>query len=330
MKVKEQVLLILQSNKSDYISGEAIAKQLYVSRNAVWKAINSLKQDGFQIDAVTNKGYRLINNGTGFTECRISSLLRGNAAECNIIFEKVVGSTNTELRRLAENGAKEKTVYIANAQTAGRGRRENVFFSPANSGIYMSILLRPQFTADKAFYITTAAAISAVKAIGKATGLKAEIKWVNDIMLDGGKVCGILTEGVTDFESGTLRYAVVGLGINVTRPENGFPKEIEDIAAPLYSDNAVLDDVRCEITAEILNNFFDIYPNTNIEKIISEYKKYSCVIGKRIKITSGNNEYYGTATDIDNQARLIVKDDNGNITTLSSAANSIKNVKEQV
>lgn len=329
MKVKEQVLLILQSNKNSYISGEAIAKQLYVSRNAVWKAINALKQDGFQIDAVTNKGYLLTGSGTGFTRCRISSLLRGNASDCDIIFEKVVGSTNTELRLLAENGAREKTVFIANAQTAGRGRRENVFYSPADSGIYMSVLLRPKFTADMAYYITTAAAISAVKAISKATGIKADIKWVNDIMLGNKKVCGILTVGVTDFESGNLRYAVVGLGINVTRPKDGFPKEIEDIAAPLYSEEAVLDDIRCEITAEILNNFFDLYPDTDVEKIISEYKRHSCIIGKRIKIISGNNEYYGTATDIDNTARLIVKDDNGNITSLTSAVVSVRSVKEQ-
>ena len=163
-----------------------------------------------------------------------------------------------------------------------------------------------------------------MRAIKKICGIDAGIKWVNDIMLDGKKVCGILTEAVTDFESGSLQYAVMGLGININRPKGGFPSEISDIASSLYSDEVAGNELKCSLSAEILNNFFDIYSHTSIEKLIEEYKRYSVVLGKRIKVISSNEEYYATAIDIDTNARLIVKDNTGNTHTLSSAEVSVR------
>lgn len=328
MKLKEQVLLILMSSKGEYVSGEDISKQLYVSRNAVWKAINSLRADGFIIDAVQNKGY-LLSGGenddfTRYGLLRIRQLLRKSAADAEITIKDTVTSTNTLLRSAAENGAPDKTVLIANEQTEGRGRRGKSFYSPADSGIYMSILLRPDFGADKSFFITAGAAVSVVRAVKKVCGIDAGIKWVNDIMLDGKKICGILTEAVTDFESGSLQYAVMGLGINISRPKDGFPSEISDIASSLYSDEAADNELKCSLAAEILNNFFDIYEHTSVERLIDEYKKYSVVLGKRIKVISAGTEYFATAVDIDNDARLVVKDNEGNMHTLSSAEVSVR------
>ena len=328
MKLKEQVLLILMSSKGEYVSGEDISKQLYVSRNAVWKAINSLRADGFIIDAVQNKGY-LLSGGenddfTRYGLLRIRQLLRKSAADAEITIKDTVTSTNTLLRSAAENGAPDKTVLIANEQTEGRGRRGKSFYSPADSGIYMSILLRPDFGADKSFFITAGAAVSVVRAVKKVCGIDASIKWVNDIMLDGKKICGILTEAVTDFESGSLQYAVMGLGINISRPKDGFPSEISDIASSLYSDEAADNELKCYLAAEILNNFFDIYEHTSVERLIDEYKKYSVVLGKRIKVISAGTEYFATAVDIDNDARLVVKDNEGNMHTLSSAEVSVR------
>lgn len=328
MKLKEQVLLILMSSKGEYVSGEDISKQLYVSRNAVWKAINSLRADGFIIDAVQNKGY-LLSGGenddfTRYGLLRIRQLLRKSAADAEITIKDTVTSTNTLLRSAAENGAPDKTVLIANEQTEGRGRRGKSFYSPADSGIYMSILLRPDFGADKSFFITAGAAVSVVRAVKKVCGIDAGIKWVNDIMLDGKKICGILTEAVTDFESGSLQYAVMGLGINISRPKDGFPSEISDIASSLYSDEAADNELKCSLAAEILNNFFDIYEHTSVERLIDEYKKYSVVLGKRIKVISAGTEYFATAVDIDNDARLVVKDNEENMHTLSSAEVSVR------
>lgn len=322
MKVKEQVLLILRTNAGEYISGEEMANRLFVSRNAVWKAIQNLRKDGFEINAVTNKGYCI--NDSGFTKYRINALLGGSAQNCKIKYLDTVGSTNTILRELAEQGAEEKTVCIANHQTDGRGRHGRKFYSPPDSGIYMSILLRPDFGAENAAFLTAAAAVAAVRAIRKSTGQPAQIKWVNDILCDGKKICGILTEAVSDFESGTLQYAVVGLGINVTRPKGGFPSELEDIASSLYSDEAVLNDVRCAVAAEVLNSFFEIYDKCDKKKLIKEYKSYSAVIGKRIKIISADKEIPATAVDIDGNARLIARADNGKQYTLSSGEISVK------
>lgn len=328
MKLKEQVLLILMSSKGRYVSGEDISKQLYVSRNAVWKAINSLRADGFVIDAIQNKGY-LLSGGedydfTQYGLMRIRQLLGKSAADAEITIKDTVTSTNTLLRSAAESGAANKTVLIANEQTEGRGRRGKSFYSPADSGIYMSVLLRPDFGADKSFFITAGAAVSVVRAVKKVCGINAGIKWVNDIMLDGKKICGILTEAVTDFESGSLQYAVMGLGINISRPKDGFPSEISDIASSLYSDEVADNELKCSLAAEILNNFFDIYGHTSVERLIDEYKRYSVVIGKRIKVICTGSEYFATAIDIDNDARLVVKDNKGNIHTLSSAEVSVR------
>lgn len=328
MKLKEQVLLILMSSKGEYVSGEDISKRLYVSRNAVWKAINTLRSDGFIIDAMQNKGY-LLSGGesddfTRYGLLRIRQLLRKSAADAEITIKDTVTSTNTLLRSAAENGAPDKTVLIANEQTEGRGRRGKSFYSPADSGIYMSILLRPDFGADKAYILTAGAAVAAVRAVKKVCGIDAGIKWVNDIMLDGKKICGILTEAVTDFESGSLQYAVMGLGINISRPKGGFPSEISDIASSLYSYEVADNELKCSLAAEILNSFFDIYGHTSVERLINEYKKYSVVLGKRIKVISAGTEYFATAVDIDNDARLVVKDNEGNIHTLSSAEVSVR------
>ncbi len=313
MKLKEQILLILQTNKENFISGEEIASRLFVSRNAVWKAVAALRKDGFKIEAITNKGYRL-NDCGGFALHRIAPLLKGNSSDCEIIFEKCVSSTNTLLRALAENGAKEKTVYIANEQTCGKGRLGRKFFSPPDSGIYMSILLRPAFKAQNASIITVTAAVAAVRAIKEATGFEARIKWVNDIMNDGKKLCGILTEAVTNFESGSLEYAVLGLGINVTRPKGGFPFEIEDIAASLYSEEAVRDDIRCIIAASVLNSFFELYYGYPKEKIIAEYKKNLTVINNKVRLLlPGGRTLCGIAVDIDEDAALIIKDEKGEL-----------------
>ena len=143
-------------------------------------------------------------------------------------------------------------------------------------------------------------------------------------MLNGKKICGILTEAVTDFESGSLQYAVMGLGINISRPKGGFPSEISDIASSLYSEEAVGNELKCALAAEILNNFFDICERMSVEKLTEEYKSYSVVIGKRIRVISSNAEYYATAVDIDKNARLIVRDENGDMHTLSSAEVSVR------
>ena len=220
---KSQVLELLTENSGKFFSGEEIATELGVSRNAVWKAVNSLKFEGYKIEAVKNKGYALSSTTDVISVKGIKKYLK---SDLDIEVYKEVTSTNTMLKERGSQGAKEGQVIIANMQTAGRGRIGRTFHSPSDTGIYMSILLRPtDLIPQDAVKITTLAAVCACEAIENVSGKSAAIKWVNDIFMDGLKVCGILTEAAMSLESGNLDYVVLGIGLNAYEPEGGFPEE---------------------------------------------------------------------------------------------------------
>ena len=226
MTTKERLLELLTARTGEFISGQDVATALGISRAAVWKAIRSLEQDGCQINAVTGKGYCLVDCNDRVYAAGIRKFLRCGS---NFYYPQVfpvLPSTNDTVKALAAEGAPEGVVVLAEAQTAGKGRMRRQFFSPDGTGIYMSILLRPKLAAEDALFITTAAAAAVADAIEAATGENAGIKWVNDVYLRGLKVCGILTEGALGLEEGNLEYAVLGIGINAIAPQNGFPEEI--------------------------------------------------------------------------------------------------------
>lgn len=236
--------------------------------------------------------------------------LMGPAGKLQIEVRKTVGSTNTVVKELAEQGAPEGTVLIADRQTAGKGRLGRSFHSPSGTGLYMSVLLRPGFSAEDALSITTAAAVAVAAAVEKATGETAKIKWVNDVYLRGRKVCGILTEAAANLSSGGLRYAVLGIGVNVLEPEGGFPKEISNVAGALFA-KAPKTDVRAALAAEILNSFWEFYEALPLRSFLSEYKRRSLLTGMEITFTRGNEQSRGTVLGIDDEARLLVELDNG-------------------
>lgn len=312
MTVKERVLTLLEKNKDISLSGESMARVLSVSRNAVWKSIEALRSEGYTIEAGRNKGYRLISDGGNFSAAGISALLGEEAKRFDITIEETVTSTNTVLKAMAEQGEKEGRILIAREQTAGKGRLGRSFYSPKNSGLYISILLRPRFNARDALYITTAAAAAVSEAIDLVAGVKTEIKWVNDIYYKGKKLCGILTEASIDFESGGLHYAVLGIGINVT--EMTFPDELSDIAVSLGADKALF----AKLSAEIIKRFFGYYDNIGELRFLSEYRRRSFLIGKRITFTDNEGEKTAEVLDVDEKVRLVVREDNGNIIKLSS------------
>ena len=312
MTVKERVLTLLEKNKDISLSGESMARVLSVSRNAVWKSIETLRSEGYTIEAGRNKGYRLISDGGNFSAAGISALLGEEAKRFDITIEETVTSTNTVLKTMAEQGEKEGKILIAREQTAGKGRLGRSFYSPKNSGLYISILLRPRFNARDALYITTSAAAAVSEAIDLVAGVKTEIKWVNDIYYKGKKLCGILTEASIDFESGGLHYAVLGIGINVT--EMTFPDELSDIAVSLGADKALF----AKLSAEIIKRFFGYYDNIGELRFLSEYRRRSFLIGKRITFTDNEGEKTAEVLDVDEKVRLVVREDNGNIIKLSS------------
>lgn len=320
MTIKEQVLKILIDNKEKSVSGEAIADQLFCSRNAVWKAIKSLRNEGYKIDAVTNKGYSLVDDGGVFSSVSVEKLLKN---DCRVIVLESVDSTNNYLKKLAENGERENTVVIAECQSGGKGRLGRNFFSP-KSGLYMSILLRPTFSAEKSLFITAAAAVAVSDAIEEISGKKTGIKWVNDVFIGNKKVCGILTEASVDFETGGLYYAIPGIGVNIYHPADGFPPEIRDIAGAVFDTEPDEKDLKQKLAAAVINNFFDIYNNIESSDFMRKYKQKSCILGKEIFVLKNETKTKATVLDIDEKAGLVVKYENGEVKTLSSGEVSIR------
>lgn len=320
MTVKEHILKLLENNRGKYYSGQDIAEEINVSRAAVWKAVKQLQADGYRIDAVSNKGYCMSDDNDIISADSIKKYL--TVPINNIEVYKTVTSTNDLAKQYALNLKPEGTVIVAREQTAGRGRKGRSFYSPMSTGVYISVLLRPELTAEKTLYITTAAAVAVAKAIEKISGKEAKIKWVNDIFVDGKKVCGILTEGAIDFETGKMQYAVLGIGVNIKKPENDFPSEIQNIAGSVFDTTDK--EVSSIIVAEILNNFMNYYKNLANKPFYEEYKKRMFLIGKQLTVYSGKDSYPAVAIDLDEELSLIVKDENGNIKKLNTGEVSIK------
>ena len=233
-----------------------------------------------------------------------------------------ISSTNDEMKQRAQNGDKEGNVLVALAQTGGKGRLGRKFFSPQNTGLYMSVVLKPDLKPEDALFITTAAAVATSKAIDEVSGKKSGIKWVNDIYIDDKKVCGILTEAGFNRSCDKLEYAVLGIGVNVYAPEVGFPDDIRNIADAVFPEAQA--DMRSLLCAKILDNFYDIYKKLPSKTFVDEYIKRSCVIGKEIKVISKGTETDSKCTGIDKECRLLVEYKDGTKDILSTGEISIK------
>ena len=321
--LKSKVLKVLEENKGKTVSGAEIAKTLNLSRTSIWKAINSLRDDGYTINAVTNKGYSLADNTDLISKEGISLYLNKDFSNVDIYIYKTTSSTNEVAKKLALSGAKHGTVVISEEQTQGKGRMGRSFYSPANTGIYMSIILRPTLTAMDSVLITTSSSVAICDAIHKVTGIECQIKWINDIYINNKKVGGILTEASTNFESGTIDYLILGIGINFNNPKDNFPDDLKEIADSLYNGNSngINRNILC---AEILNNILSIIPKIKDYNFISEYKKRSIILNQEIMYTSGGIYSKGRAIDINNDGSLVIKHDDGSIKILNSGEISIR------
>jgi len=323
MAVKEDVLRILENRRGKIVSGTEMATELSVSRNAIWKAIQSLEGDGYVINAGTNKGYCLTKENDVVSSQGIRKYLQQEYRDFPIEVIGKATSTNELLKQRADGGADEGLILIAEEQSDGKGRRGRCFYSPHSSGIYMSILLRPKLKMDKAIYITTAAAVAVAKAIESVTNQKAYIKWVNDIFCNDKKVCGILTEASIDVESGGLAYAVLGIGINVHKPDTEFPQEIRSTAGYLQINEDQDFDIRNKLAAEVINNFMHYYVHIENKAFMQEYRERSFLIGKTIMYHSGKEERKAFAKDVDDEARLLVRYEDGSEDALNAGEVSL-------
>ena len=322
MSVKDEVLKELENNKGDYISGGQLADNLGVSRNSVWKAIKALEKSGYEINAIPNKGYCLAEKNDILSSYSIKQHLKNPHLDISVFSS--VTSTNTILKKMAEQGAKECTVIIAEEQTAGRGRTGKQFYSPKGTGIYISILLRPDIPAEESLFLTTSAAVATARAIEDVSDKRALIKWVNDIYLEDKKACGILTEGAFNVETGKLDYAIVGIGINVCIPDGGFPDNIKDIATAIFDKQTDSINKRSVLIANLLDYFMEYYKDFKSKSYVKEYIERSMIIGKTITVIEGSKTSVAKAIDIDKNCRLKVQFENGTTKWLSSGEVSTK------
>lgn len=321
MGTKEKLLSLLEEKKGVYFSGEELAQALGVSRTAIWKAINTLRSAGYAIDAVQNRGYCLDVHTDILSASGIQSHLSCSGLQIEVL--PSTASTNALLRERAAEGAPEGLVILANEQTKGRGRLGRDFYSPPDTGIYMSLLLRPQgLEPGEAVRITTMAAVAACRAIASVSGREPQIKWVNDIYLNEKKVCGILTEASFHLESGSLEYAILGIGFNVSPPAGGFPEEIVQTAGAIL--NIQTDEGKNRLAAAFLNAFLAIYRAEDSNAYAEEYRRRSLVIGKAVNVISPSGIRKAYALDVDRECRLIVRYEDGSVEQLSSAEVSIR------
>lgn len=327
MSYQEQLLALLEQNRGTYLSGEMIAKQLFVTRNTVWKTIKKLQASGYPIDAVTNKGYALAPDSNILSAASIAAH-SACSDRLHITVSDCVTSTNTLLKAEAAAGAPEGTLLVALEQTAGRGRMGRSFLSPKQSGIYMSLLLRPKMAAGDALMLTTSVAAAVSETIRDLTGLPAGIKWVNDIYINDRKVCGILTEASIDFETQGLEYAVVGLGVNLEEPEGGFDESIRHVAGSIFSHGKMPLAFREQLIAGIVDRFLGYYDHLDERRFLDSYRSQSILIGREVSVIDNIHTPGDTrpakVLAIDDECRLLVELPDGSQELLSSGEVSLK------
>lgn len=326
MKTDKSDILALLRNSRDYVSGQQLCEQFGVSRTAVWKAINQLKEDGYQIEAVSHKGYRLLESPDILSESEILSRLTTDWAGRTLHYFNETGSTNIDAKRYAEEGEPHGTTVVANTQSAGRGRRGRLWQSPAGSAIYMTIMLKPQFVPDKASMLTLVMALSVADAIVEATGLAAGIKWPNDIVVNKKKVCGILTE--MNAELDYIQYVVIGVGINVNNnsPEE-FPEEIRQTATSLKIESGIQIS-RAALLERVLAHFeknYDIFTKTlDLSALMEAYDARLLNLNAEVRVLDPKGEYTGIARGINPAGELLVEKENGEVTPVYAGEVSVR------
>lgn len=316
MKTDKSDILTLLRNSKDYVSGQQLCDQFGVSRTAVWKVINQLKEEGYEIESVPRKGYRLVETPKDIlSKSEIASRLHTKWAGRKLYYFESTGSTNTDAKRLAEEGEPHGTTIVANMQTAGKGRRGRTWQSPAGANTYFTILLKPTFSPDKASMLTLVMALSVAEAIEEITGLKADIKWPNDIVVHKKKVVGMLTEMSTTPEMDEIQYVVIGVGTNVNydSPED-FPEELRPTATSLRMEAGHLIN-RAALTERMLARFevnYEKFEETlDLSGLMDSYEKHLINVGAQVRVLDPAGEYTGISRGINAVGELLVEKENG-------------------
>jgi len=299
--MKSKILEILEK-KGDYVSGEEISKDLGISRAAIWKHIKKLRELGYEIDSKTNEGYKLIRSPEKQIQFELERMLDTKTIGKKILFFEEVDSTNNKAKQIALE-EKEGTVVISEMQTSGRGRRGREWHSP-KGGIYVSFILKPNMSPEKAPQITLVSSLALVEALDSMfQKLNAKIKWPNDVLISGKKISGILTELSSDMEK--INYIVVGVGVNISTGINNLPENATSLKLEMNQDISVK--LFLKSFLEHYDSIYQEYLNGSIDQIIKRWKNNSDTLGKKVKIIGINETYEGLAKDIDENGALILQ-----------------------
>lgn len=322
--MKTEILKILRGTDG-YVSGQELCDKLGVSRTAVWKVIGSLKEEGYEIDAVSRKGYRLLSSPDAVSESEIASRISDGVFGQRVVSYEITDSTNTRAKQLAEEGAVHGTLVVANMQTAGKGRRGRSWQQEEGSVIAMSLLLRPTFSPDKASMLTLLAAHSVAGAIEAVTGLPAAIKWPNDIVINRKKTVGILTEMSLGVEQAAIDYIVIGIGINVNN--TAFPEDIRDMATSLYLEKGerVSRSVLIAESMRRLEADYEAFLETeDLSAILQDYNAHLISMNKEVRVLDPKGEYTGISRGMDAQGELLVERADGELIKVYAGEVSVR------
>ena len=296
MALRDDLLAELEKRRGEDVSGQALAERFGVSRSAVWKAVNALRAAGFEISSTPNRGYRLRPEDDRLSAAGVRAALGEACAGLRVRVYETLDSTNQEAKRLLAAGEPCPMLLLAEEQTAGRGRRGRGFYSPAGEGLYMTLALQPRAALSQATLLTAAAAVAVAQAVEALTALACQIKWVNDVYLDGKKLCGILTEASGSFEADALSSVCAGIGVNVRTRD--FPEELAGRA-------------RNRLAAEIAVRLLNFAADLGAREFLEEYRRRSLVLGKAVAFTRGGGERRALAVGIGENGELIVRYDDG-------------------
>lgn len=322
--MKTEILRCLREAEG-YVSGQELCERLKVSRTAVWKVMQQLQAEGYEIEAVRNRGYRLKESGDAYSQAELQSIMSSKWAGKNLLFFEKVDSTNNMVRTLAEQGAPEGTLVVAANQTAGKGRRGRSWSAPEGTSIAMSILLRPEFPPERASMLTLVMAMAIARGIREVTGLDAGIKWPNDIVADGKKLCGILTEMSTEMEY--IRYVVIGIGINVSMKE--FPEELKQKATSLELclGRPVKRAPLIDACMRAFEEYYEKYLQTlDLSLLQEEYNRELVNVEREVTVLAPAGDYTGVSHGINREGELVVELAGGEIRNVVSGEVSVRGV----
>lgn len=322
--MKTKILALLRES-SEYISGQELCDRFGVSRTAVWKAVKQLKEEGYRIEAVQNKGYKLMESPDVLSENELKNGMNTTWAGQTLYYFEKTGSTNTDAKRYAEEGAPHGTLIVADFQQNGRGRRGRMWQAPAGCNVYFTIVLRPNLKPDKASMLTLVMALSVAKAVAAQSGLEAYIKWPNDIVVHKKKVCGILTEMTLEMETKEIQYVVIGVGININQKE--FPEEIRETAGSLFMESGK-EISRVGIVQKVMEFFEKDYEAFlqagDMSGVREDYNRLLINRNSQVKVLDLQGDYTGIARGINDRGELLVEREDGKVENVYAGEVSVR------